>query len=395
MTLVELLQMLSYNNSSGALHVTADSNRMGIAYFDNGLIVGAQEQDREALTLGHVLQQLQMASQQQMELVFQKQTQDALGKRIGQRLIDERFITPQQLERALRTQTLWTIRELSLWKRGEYAFHAGERMPTDAIAPSSEVTAVGLEALRYQHVWDTLEPTLPDGMRTYLLMATEPPLDHPLQFHPAAWRIISRVNTQRTVRRIATALRTPELEVAQMVGPLVREGLLRPARVGAAPGLPAEAERMNLAHFDLLTLLVSMEQDWLKRKTTLDRLVALTAFINQTMETLENTYRAADVGLSPETLADLLAREGITGLDGYPFLIARNRINTDDFAAFLRRAYEGGMPPAAFEQRRLLLQRALEAAFFAINARVMTPSERSQNQEAWEALFMSFASEPT
>ena len=81
---------------------------------------------------------------------------------------------------------------------------------------------------------------LPDGMRTHLMMAFEPPLGHPLQFHAAAWQVISRVNAQHTVRRIATSLRKPEIDVARMIGPLVHEGLLVPvgaAGVGVAIGL--------------------------------------------------------------------------------------------------------------------------------------------------------------
>jgi len=138
--LVDLLQAMSLDNQSGALHLHTDQGGVGIVYFDHGAIVGAQEHDREALTLGNVLQQLQFASQQQMDYVFNMQTQDALGKRIGERLVELNIISPQQLERALRTQALWTIRELSLWQAGAYEFHKGEQMPHDAVAPRIETT---------------------------------------------------------------------------------------------------------------------------------------------------------------------------------------------------------------------------------------------------------------
>lgn len=397
-SLVDLLQAMNLDNKSGALHLNADHGGSGIVYFDRGVIVGAQEQSREALTLGNVLQQLQLASKQQMDHVFYQQTQDPLGKRIGERLVDMRIITPQQLERALRTQTLWTVRELSLWKAGDYVFHAGEQMPADALAPRTETTTAVMEALRYQHEWDALEFVLPAGMRTYLSMASEPPIDHSLQFHPDAWRIISRVNAQRTVRRIATSLRMPELDVARMVGPLVREGLLTPSRIGGAPDQPDVAGSIDLRSFDLFTLLISMEQSWIKCKSEADRLVALARFINETMVALEETYRANDIVLSPDTLATVLEREGIFGVGDYLFIIDNNRIAVDDFAAYCRKVFDtsgrgSDTPPSLlFVEYRDHLQRALEIAFHAINARIASPSERVQNQEAWEALFAAFTS---
>ncbi|HZC08062.1 MAG TPA: DUF4388 domain-containing protein [Ktedonobacterales bacterium] len=396
--LVDLLQAMSLDGKSGALHLSADHGGSGIVYFDQGAIVGAQEHDREALTLGAVLQQLQFASQQQMDYMFHLQTQDPLGKRIGERLVEQNIITPQQLEEALRRQTLWTIREMSIWKQGDYSFHKGERMPVDVVSPRIETTTAIMEALRYQHDWNALENVLIDGMRTNLAMAPDLPIDHPLQFHPSAWRIISRVNSQRTVRRIAISLRMPELDVARMVGPLVLEGLLIPSQQYDTRGRPDVAARIDLEHFDLFTLLISMEQTWIKCKSDADRLVALARFINETMQALAETYRANDVALATDTLATLLERHGIYGVGDYLFVIENNRIAIDDFAAYCRKVFDSsaraadGAPSPLFVEYRNHLEHALSLAFHAINARISSPAERVQNQEAWEALFMTFNS---
>ena len=384
----------------GALQLRSEGERFGVVYFNQGRLVGAQEQDRDALTLGNVLQQLQLANQQQMDHVYQMQVRDALGKRIGERLIDLGVLSPQQLERALRTQTLWTVRELALWKRGEYAFHAGEHMPVDITAPHIEVTATVMEALRYLHEWESLEHVLPDGMRTSLSMASDPPIDHTLQFHPAAWRIISRVNSHRTVRRIATSLRTPELDIARLVGALVRDGLLTPRRLGGQRGLPIEAERMTLGRFDLFTLLINMEQEWLKAKSEADKLIALARFTNQAMAALEEGYSSSGVALTPTTLATLLERTGIHGVGDHLFTIERNRINIESFSDYCHKVFDtagrnaASGPSPLFIEYRVQLVRALDVAFRAINDRIADPEERSQNQEAWMALFETFTGPP-
>ena len=390
--LVELLQVMGLGGSSGALHIHRDDGRTGLVYFDTGMLVSSVELDTEALTLGHVLQQLDITTAGQLEHAFRLQTHDPLGKRIGERLIDLGMLNQDQLDQALKTQTLWTTRELALWRAGSYEFHPGENLPTDGSSPRIDPTNAIMEVLRYEHEWESLDPYLHEGMRTRISMAPEPPLGHPLTFHPAAWRIISQVNTRQTVRRIATALHTPELDIARMMGPLIQEGLLTPVGSAGEPGLPEDAARLSMQHFDLFTLLISMEQDWLKRKSLTDQLVALASYINQTMRALEDACVASGLRLSPDTLASLLERENLVGVEGYRFVIERNHIDVEGFSAFCRSAFSAMSGQKDFGQKQFYertfeaLLRALAAAFQAINARVASPIERVQNQEAWEEI---------
>jgi hypothetical protein len=215
------------------------------------------------------------------------------------------------------------------------------------------------------------------------------------------WRVLTHVNVQKTVRRIANSVHQPEVDVARVLGPLVRDGLLVPVGSAGRPGLPEEAQRMSMQNFDLFTLLIGMEQDWLKRKAPADQLVALASFINQTMHALEEACQENGLNLSPETLATLLGREGIQSVQGYQFRVANNRIDIADLTLFCRRIFESsarsmiGGPKVFYDQMMDVLQRGLEAAFHAINARIASPIERVQNQEAWEALFMTFRGQPS
>ncbi|HLZ20773.1 MAG TPA: DUF4388 domain-containing protein [Ktedonobacterales bacterium] len=399
--LEELLQMMGLGQSTGALYLHQEEGRTGLIYFDSGSLVSCSELDTEALTLGHVLQQLDYASATQIEHAFQQQTQDPLGKRIGERLIDLNMLTQDQLNHALKTQTLWTARELSRWDRGTYGFHPDEAPPPDATMLRIDTTRAVMEVLRYQHEWESLGPYLTDGMRTRLIMAFEPPIGHPLIFHAQAWRVISRVNSQHTVRRIATSLHLPEIDVARMVGPLVQEGLLVPVGAAGGPGLPEEAARLSMHNFDLFTLLIGMEQDWLKRKTPADQLIALAGFVNATMQTLGESCQSSGLSLAPETLSTILSRERLVGIGEYRFRIENNRLDVDDFATYCRRVIDGssrnamGATKPFYDAAYEVLHSALRASFQAINTRIASPIERAQNQEAWEALFLTFQGEPT
>ncbi len=392
----ELLQVMGLNASTGALHLHTEDDRSGLIYVEAGSIVNSMELDTEALTLGHVLQQLNMATPAQLDRAYHMQTQDPLGKRIGERLVDLNILSRDQLTMALKTQALWTLREIALWRQGTYEFRPDEHPSVDSGDLRLSTTQAVMEMMRYEGEWNDLVEQLPDGTRTNLALASMPPTRYPLQFPTSVWRIIAQVNTQHSVRRIATAVRQPEEQVAHQLAGLVRDQLLLPVGVTGAPGLPDEAERLSMNHFNLFSLVQRMEQDWIKKKSPVDQLIALATFINLTMMALEEACRSQQLGLAPDTLAILLARERLTGVGGYDFKINRNRIDVDEFAAFCKRSFEGNMrhhlqvAPEFYQTVLETLLKALATAFEAINARIASPRVRSQNKEVWEALFATF-----
>ncbi len=392
----ELLQVMGLNASSGTLHLHSRDDRTGLIYVDAGSIVGSIELDTEALTLGHVLQQLNMATAAQLDRAYLMQTQDPLGKRIGERLIDLNILGRDQLTIALKTQALWTLREMALWREGTYEFRPDEQESVGSGDLHLSTTQVVMEMLRYEGEWNELAEQLPDGTRTHLALAPIPPAHRPLKFPSSVWRIVAHVNSQRSVRRIATAVRQPEEAVARQLATLVRDELLLPVGATNLPGLPDEAERLSMKNFNLFSLVQRMEQDWIKKKTPVDQLVALATFINLTMQSLEEACRNQQLGLAADTLAILLARERLSSINGYDFKIDHNRIDVDDFAGFCKRSFDGNMrnhlqvAPEFYHGALETLLHALGTAFEAINARIASPRVRSQNKEVWEALFATF-----
>ena len=57
---------------TGAIHLKHPAGRIGILYFDEGKMANCSELDASALTLGDVLQQLGMATHQQIERAFEQ-----------------------------------------------------------------------------------------------------------------------------------------------------------------------------------------------------------------------------------------------------------------------------------------------------------------------------------
>jgi hypothetical protein len=400
--LVEVLQMMELGSMTGAIRLKHSSGRTGIIYFNEGKIANCSELDGGALTLGDVLQQLSMASSSQVEQAFSQQLKSAFGKRIGERLVAMGVINEKQLRDALRMKALWTARELALWQDGGYEFISSPSsqtmLPYGEASLDLEVMRVTMEMVRYTDEWEQLRQFLPQGVRTLLQMA--PAIPYAMSFDSRTFELLVHVNLYRKVRRIASAMRRPELEVSRELAQLVQYKLLMHVfqeTGGHTPGrevrLPDPAEKLRMESFELLNLISRMEQEWMKRRNPMEQLPALVDFVNWTMDALAETCRAKGTELDPHTLQALLYREKLRYMGNYEFKIDQNHIDVANFKALCYEVIGSNMEQTAdfYDEASVVLQRILRCIFDTINARVASLDERLENQEVWEAMFTQFA----
>ena len=403
--LVEVLQMMEFGSMTGAIHLKQATGRIGIVYFKDGKIAGCSELDSGALTLGDVLQQLGMATSPQIDYAFSQQLQDAFGKRIGERLVEMGVISNEQLKEALRKKALWTMRELALWKEGTYEFVASPTGQTRSIMPYGEeslefeVMGVTMEMIRYCDEWEQLHRYLPQGMQTLLQMA--PAIPYAMQFGSLAIELFGGINRYRSVRRIASGIRRPELDVARDLAHLVHQTVVLRIVQEDMPlvngdernvRLPGPAERLRMESFELMNLISRMEQEWHNRQTPEEQLPALAEFVNWTMEALSETCRANGAELDPNTLDNLLTRYNLRYMGNYRFIIQDNTIDVENFTALCHEVMQGDIQKAHdfFEEASIVLQHMLLEIFNSINGRVASLYERLENREVWEAMFTQF-----
>ena len=429
-SLVEIVQAMDLGAKTGALHINDTSGRAGILYFNQGKLSNCSELDAGALTLGEVLQQLGMATYEQIEYAFSHQLQNAFGMRIGERLMAMGVINQQQLLEALRMKAMWTARELGLWKDGIYEFISSPNgqsiLPYGEVSLDLDVMRVTMEMVYYSDDWEKLTPLLPQGMQTMLQMA--PTASYTLNISTYAYELLMQVNKQRKVRRVACAIHRPELDVARDLAQLVQHRLLMSVFHEASPTngndpfngngnggwnsngndlfngsgnghnrritvrLPDPAEKFRMETFELLDLISKMEQEWLRRRTPMEQLPALVEFINWTMDALAETCRAKGTELDPNSLETLLRRAGLTYMGNYRFKIEQNHIDVSNFTSLCYEVMSGDISKANdfFEEAATVLQNILRCVFETINARIADPIERLENQEVWEAMFTQF-----
>ncbi len=216
---------------------------------------------------------------------------------------------------------------------------------------------VTMEMVRYTDEWEQLSQFLPQGMRTTLQMA--PAIPYAMSFDTRTLELLGAVNRSRGVRRIASTLRRPELEVARDLALLVQHGFLRhflqptaPRPGGRVVRLPDPAEKLRMESFEFLNLISRMEQDWLRRRGPMQQLPALVDYTNWTMDALAETCQANGVELDPKTLEYLLARRDLHHVGNREFIIDQNRIDVDNFTSLCHEVLGGEIRNAARTPRK-------------------------------------------
>ncbi|HSQ77829.1 MAG TPA: DUF4388 domain-containing protein [Nitrospirota bacterium] len=124
-----ILQDLQTGKATGALIVRRSGVEKCI-YVKNGQIVFATSSDSHD-RLGEMLVKAGLLSREHLDAALKLYQKNAGFKKIGAILVENGFVSPQDLFTGLKSQVKEILFSLFLWDDAEYSF--GERLPPDVI----------------------------------------------------------------------------------------------------------------------------------------------------------------------------------------------------------------------------------------------------------------------
>jgi hypothetical protein len=128
MNLVDLLQFLAAGRKSGTLKFDRGKITKQV-YFKNGLIVGSKSNDPREY-LGQVL--LHYGKVDDAQLKVARELQRTSGAKLGEVLVEQGFLTEDEVLQILKTRTLDAIYDLFMWNEGDFEFYDEQPLPDDA-----------------------------------------------------------------------------------------------------------------------------------------------------------------------------------------------------------------------------------------------------------------------
>ena len=143
MSLTDLLQFLAAGRKSGTLKFDHGKITKQV-YFKNGLIVGSKSNDPREY-LGQVL--LHYGKVDENQLKAAREVQRTSGGKLGEVLVEQGYLTENEVLEVLKTRTLDAIYDLFVWTDGDFEFYDEESLPDDLLLIEVEPTNVIMEGI--------------------------------------------------------------------------------------------------------------------------------------------------------------------------------------------------------------------------------------------------------
>ncbi len=171
--IADIFQLIGHQTKTGVLHLTAKEEEVHIA-FSNGAIVRADSASRRKRDLlGSMLLNAGMLTQKQLDEALE--TQRRTLQRLGDILIEKRFINLDQLKEMYQLQVSETIYRLFGWKTGNYEFEQGAVEFDPAIVAPIRSDGVLMEGFRRVDEWPTIRKMISSPAMTFARLAPLPP----------------------------------------------------------------------------------------------------------------------------------------------------------------------------------------------------------------------------
>jgi hypothetical protein len=143
MSLPDLLQFLAAGRKSGTLKFDQGKITKQV-YFKNGKICGSKSNDPREY-LGQVL--LHYGKVDEVQLQIARELQRTSGAKLGEVLVEQGFLTEDDVLETLKTRTLDAIYDLFVWTDGDFEFFDDEPLPEELVPIEVEPTNMIMEGI--------------------------------------------------------------------------------------------------------------------------------------------------------------------------------------------------------------------------------------------------------
>jgi hypothetical protein len=227
-TLPEIFQLISAGRKTGTLGIQRDDDIVMVYFRDGAVIYGYGP--RKTFHVGRMLVEKGRITPEQLDESIAEQTRDtAAGKRLGQILIEKRYIDRADLEEVVRRQVEDLIYSLMAWERGSFKFYENQFPTDEEITIRLSTENIVLEGLRRLDEMTRLKDCLPDFATVYALVPSEPGRRRDVSLEPEEWNILALVNGHRDINAIVKTSPLEPLETLKRLASLQLAGLVGPA----------------------------------------------------------------------------------------------------------------------------------------------------------------------
>jgi hypothetical protein len=172
--IADIFQLIGQQTKTGVLHLKARDEEVHIA-FSSGNIVRADSSSRQQRDLlGTMLINAALISPGQLEECLDAQHRTL--QRLGDILLEKRYLTAEKLKEMYQLQVSETVYRLFGWKSGTYEFEQGAVEFDAAMFTPIRSESVLMEGFRRVDEWPSIRRVIPNSMVTFERVQALPPV---------------------------------------------------------------------------------------------------------------------------------------------------------------------------------------------------------------------------
>ncbi len=225
-SLPDVFQLVTFSRKTGVLRIAREDGATGSVWFREGDVFFASS-NWHADPLGERLVKAQRVTPQALKRALEvRKGEGEGGRRLGQILIDEGYITEKVLESFVQEQIQDTIFDLMRWDEGDFDFEAMPDVVEEDIGLTVSIENVVMEGSRRLEEWGRIKKKIP-SMDVVFKMATAPGEGtFEISLKPMEWQLLLLIDGTRSVAELASETNRTDFEVARIVYGLFSAGLL-------------------------------------------------------------------------------------------------------------------------------------------------------------------------
>jgi len=294
-TLPEIFQLVANSRKTGTLGIQKDDDIV-MVYFKAGRIIYGYG-PRQTFHLGQLLKDRGRITSEQLDDAVNTQAREASSKRLGQILMEKKYIDRADLENVVRNQVEELIYSLLSWETGTFKFYENQYPTEEEINVEISVENAILEGYRRIDELNRIKEALPDFNAVPVITATPAERKSSVSLDSEEWNLLSLIDSDRSIEKIV------------QISPLTRMETLRKLAAFKLAGLVdiSGKKEEKPDHLQVMVDRVSrLMEEYLELKATPKRPGKANIAEKTTVENIHNRMesRLSEADLTPNSIED-------------------------------------------------------------------------------------------
>ncbi|MRR13242.1 DUF4388 domain-containing protein, partial [bacterium] len=224
-SLPDVFQLVQLSGRTGVLRI-AGPEAEGSIWFRDGEVLFAQSNWRRE-QLGERLVAAQRITPAALARALElREAEPEGGRRLGEILVNEGYITPQVLETFVQEQIQDTIFDLMRWDEGDFDFEVLPSVVHEDIGLSVSVENIVMEGSRRLEEWQRIKKKVPSTDMVFKMATAPGEGTFEISLKPVEWALLLLIDGTRSVRELAIDTHSTDFDVARVIYGLFSAGLL-------------------------------------------------------------------------------------------------------------------------------------------------------------------------